>query len=177
MANSGAHYEQAFESFLTRTQAQWHRINQTRKAASSSGPLKSFDYLIHPANSPTLLIDVKGRRHTARLYQQGKLGQNWVTQDDLDGLTAWQSGFPETVIALFVFTYWIYDLPRPQSFPTPLEPPSPLLFYHNGNFYSFIAVPLDDYRRHMKQRSPRWQTIFIPSAHFEAIARPFHPSR
>jgi hypothetical protein len=47
-----------------------------------------------------------------------------------------------------------------------------LFLWHNRT-YLFRAVAVDDYRRHMRVRSPRWGTVSLPTAAFRAMVRPF----
>ena len=35
------------------------------------------------------------------------------------------------------------------------------------------AVPVEEYRRQMKVRSPKWGTVMLPSAAFQDLVRPF----
>jgi hypothetical protein len=42
------------------------------------------------------------------------------------------------------------------------------------------AVPVDEYRRHMRMRSVRWGTVHLPTAAFREVVRPLreftHPT-
>jgi hypothetical protein len=35
-------------------------------------------------------------------------------------------------------------------------------------------VDVDEYRSHMRVRSPRWKTVDLPTQVFRRLARPFH---
>ena len=36
-------------------------------------------------------------------------------------------------------------------------------FEYRDRWYSVLAVTIDDYRQHMTQRSPKWQTVSVPA--------------
>jgi hypothetical protein len=36
------------------------------------------------------------------------------------------------------------------------------------------GIRADDYRQHMRVRSPRWGTVSLPSAVFRELVRPLH---
>ena len=47
------------------------------------------------------------------------------------------------------------------------------LWLWHDRFYLLRAVPVDEYRRHMRVRSPRWGTVMLPTAAFRELVRPF----
>ncbi len=48
------------------------------------------------------------------------------------------------------------------------------LWTWRGSRYLLRAVPVAAYRKHMRVRSPKWDTVGLPGAAFRALARPFH---
>ncbi len=47
------------------------------------------------------------------------------------------------------------------------------LWTWRGRRYLLRAVDADDYRRHMRVRSPKWGTVALPHARFRELVRPF----
>ncbi|MCA9277619.1 MAG: HYExAFE family protein [Phycisphaeraceae bacterium] len=171
----GAQYE---STPMTRTPGYDHD-----KATSDhpARPLKSFDHVLY-GEGLNLIVDVKGRKIASRKPRtkqssdtrrkpqndsdrptRGRL-ESWVTQDDVDSLSTWQSLFGDGFSAAFVFVYWCDE-----------QPPSALfeeIFSYQGKWYAVRAVELGTYRSQMKVRSPRWRTVHVPTAAFEKISGP-----
>lgn len=187
MAQRRFHYERAFERYLRAARIPYVAVDEARKALLPSGAalrlagaeheskaLKSFDFVVY-GESSNLLVEVKGRKlPRARLDAEGRpIGrsprrlENWVSADDVESLTAWRQLFGTGFEAAFVFVYWCEDQPPDGLFDEVIE--------HQGGWYTTRAVELDDYRRSMRTRSPRWRTVDLPREKFDAIARPFAP--
>lgn len=145
----------------------------------SSGALKSFDFVIYGQDG-NLLIDIKGRRVAprGRMDPSGAGGARlttasrsrlecWVTHDDINSLTRWESLFGDGFQAAFVFVYWCVEQPPDALFQE--------VFEYRGRWYALRAVTLAAYRQVMKPRSLRWRTVDIPSATFERVSQPFAP--
>ncbi|MBN1765415.1 MAG: HYExAFE family protein [Sedimentisphaerales bacterium] len=167
MIHNGTHYEKAFEALLQYRQIPYTGINQARKAIFSGVRLKSFDFLIYPPRKLNLIADVKGRKFSYSSFAHGKLGQSWTTFDDVQGLQAWQKVFGEDYIAVFIFAYWLEDIP---DNPAPDLPAK--LFNFEDHWYYFTVVELDTYQLVMHPRSPSWQTVYIPARLFRKITQP-----
>lgn len=153
------HYEAAFEDFLLRRGCAFVAVDEARRAAFRDARIKSFDFILYSESGPNWLVDVKGRRWTGR----GRRWENWVTQPDLDGLEQWQTVFGEGFRGLLVFAYGIESA---------AQPPAELLHAFRGRSYVFTGVPLHDYRLHARLRSPKWETLTVPSAEFARCVRP-----
>ena len=162
------HYEAAFEAYL-----QWHRfcyvaVDETRRAMLGDTPVKSLDFIVYGDAGSRLLVDVKGRR-----YPGGKEGrwrrvwECWSEQEDIDGLVRWSELFGPDYQALLVFAYQL--LPE-AAIPDDAED----LWTWRGKRYLLRAIRIDEYRQHMRVRSPSWGTVWLPSAAFRELARPFH---
>ena len=55
MANSGTHYERAFQAVLQRRQVPYVAVDQAKKALFGPVQLKSFDFIIYPPPRPQAL--------------------------------------------------------------------------------------------------------------------------
>jgi hypothetical protein len=161
------HYESAFEDYLRCRGISYVPVDETRRAVFAGEKVKSFDFLVYPSDTSQWIVDVKGRkfpytsengRGTARYWE------NWVTQEDVDGLSDWQKVFGPDFEARFVFAYLLrgsadrWPVGRPHCF--------------QGEWYAFLTVNLPDYRKHCRSRSSSWGTVSVPRAAFREIARP-----
>lgn len=161
------HYEAAFEDYLRSRGVAYVPVDETRKTIFSGARIKSFDFLVYPAENIHWIVDVKGRNFPY-LDQNGRGGgrywENWVTQEDLDGLGEWQGVFGEDFEARFVFAYHLqgpvdrWPTGRPHAF--------------QGGYYSFLTICLTDYLAHSRRRSAGWGTVSVPRRTFRDLARP-----
>lgn len=158
---------------------------ETIDPSASSPPtsLKSFDFVLY-GQGMNLLIEVKGRRisrprrrpsvHPALALSLGLKApprarlDSWVTADDIESLSRWQTLFGPEFEAAFVFVYWCDEQPPDALFEE--------IYEHRGRWYAIRTVTLEAYARSMKVRSPRWRTVHVPSAVFERISRPLADS-
>jgi len=157
MSPRGTHYERSFAAYLKQRGIAHVAVDQTRKAMLAGAKIKSFDFLVYPRQGECLLVDVKGLKFSAKQWTQGKLGPNWVTDADIEGLRAWEAVFGTGHTGMFLFAYWLED--------SPIEE-----FLHDNRSYVFYAVELNSYSLHMKQRSPKWRTVHVSSKRFRQIA-------
>src|SRR5688572_27565528 len=183
MAQRRFHYEQAFEHFLRANRVPYVAVDEAKKAlmpaadksknkkAPGSGKpveaLKSFDFVVY-APERNLLVDVKGRMFGSQASanpQSSRRFESWVTQDDVDSLTHWQSLFGTDFHATFVFAYCLRQQPPDALFEE--------LFAFGDRWYALREVRLDDYRTAMVSRSGKWQTVHVPAEAFARISRPF----
>jgi hypothetical protein len=86
----------------------------------------------------------------------------WVGTEDVEGLGQWQKLFGPEHTAVFVFAYKIEKID--------VDLDGREVYEFDSNRYVFFAVKLDDYRRFMKRRSPRWQTVTLPADKFRQCA-------
>ena len=105
------------------------------------------------------------------------LGANITLSSDLEainlegGVTLTLNGEGDTLNGggdhrgLFVFSYLL----QPQvQIPDDTED----LWHWHGRRYLFRAIPVDEYRRHMRLRSPKWGTVDLPRRAFRQLVRP-----
>lgn len=164
MAQRRFHYDVAFEQYLRTKKVAYVAVDEARRALDKTYPpatLKNFDFVVYSQNALNLLVDVKGRKHSGR---SSKSLDNWVTRNDVDSLTQWEKLFGEGFEGAFAFLYWC-----------DVQPPDALfheIFECSGRWYAVLAIRLRDYREHLKQRSPRWDTVNIPADTFNKLAVP-----
>lgn len=165
MAQRRFHYEQAFEHYLRANAIPYVAVDEARRALGKGrdqqvSGLKSFDFVVYSAGGANLLVDIKGRKHSGRT---GKSLQNWVPAEDVDCLTKWQGIFGANFEPAFVFMFWCEAQPPDALFHE--------VFEFGSRWYAVQAVRLNDYREHMRPRSPSWGTVCIPSEAFAQLVR------
>ena len=166
------HYERAFENWLIDNHIQYVTINEQKRAkfpasirsAEASGlcKFKSFDFLLYPRNQEAIIAEVKGRAFKGTSFAKLAGFECWVTAEDIDGLTKWQEVFGQGHTAVFIFTYKVENID--------VDFDGREVYDFDANRYMFFAVKLDDYRKFMKQRSPKWQTVTLPADKFRRCA-------
>ena len=156
------HYERAFENWLTDNCIEYVAVDERKRATFGHTDIKSFDFLLYPPGGQIIIAEVKGRtfRGTSLANLAGL--ECWVTAGDVDGLTKWQQIFGEGHRAVFVFAYRIENID--------VDFNGRDVFDFDSNRYLFFCVKLDDYRRYMKRRSPKWQTVTLPADKFRRCA-------
>lgn len=160
-----SHYERAFEDYLRGRGVPLVPVNESRRVELSEARIKSFDFIVYPGGDRQWIVDVKGRRFPYRTARGGvRYWENWVTQNDLDGLAEWQAVFGSEFEARFVFAYQLEGPPdrwpagRPHSF-------------DDAN-YAFLTITLAEYQAHARRRSPKWGTVNIGQRIFRQLATP-----
>jgi len=162
-----SHYEAAFEHYLQSRQVPYVPVDESRKTLFSGSKIKSFDFLVYPAEDCHWIVDVKGRNFPYLDEDgrgSGRYWENWVTREDLSGLGEWQTVFGEEFEARFVFAYLLQGPPD--------RWPSGRPHVYQEGLYAFWTISLADYRRHCRRRSPVWETVCMPRRRFRELARP-----
>jgi len=160
------HYEAAFEGYV-----QWHRlcyvaVDETRRAFVGEERVKNLDFIVHGEGGARLLVDVKGRRYpSGPPARPRRVWESWSTREDVDGLERWARLFGPGYLGLLVFSY---NLGPEVELPDDTVD----LFTFRGRRYLFRAVEVSAYRRHMRVRSPKWDTVNLSSAVFRDLVRP-----
>jgi len=159
-------YESAFEAYLNEKGLCYVGVDEKKRSFLDNVPVKNLDFIVLGAQGTRLLIDVKGRRYPGgSAERERRVWENWSTQEDIQGLTSWSQLFGPSYIALFVFMYRIGA--------ATVLPGTTDLWTWQGTRYRLLAVSVEEYRRSMRVRSPRWGTVALPGAAFRSLARPF----
>ncbi len=161
-------YEAAFEGYLKANGLCFVGVDESRRAMLGDTPVKNLDFVVLGEKGAKLLVDVKGRQFPGGKPDQPKYTwESWSTQEDITGLTQWTSLFGPGYTALFVFMYRLGP-------GVAIDPSTPDLWRFREETYLLRGVALDEYQANMKIRSPKWGTVYLPSAVFQRIVRPFY---
>lgn len=166
MALRRVHYEAAFEDYLRSLGWPYVTVDEQRKAIFSGSRVKSFDFLVRKPGGGAWLADVKGRKFPYEARHTRRFWENWVTRDDLDSLAQWETAFGPGFEPVFVFAYWLTGVDNVD--------PSPSIHSFAERSYAFLVTPVRDYLAHARPRSPKWQTVTVPTAAFKRIVHPVH---
>lgn len=160
-------YELVFATWVRRWGAtalplnEWHRQPLDRS-------LKTPDFLVLGEGGPQgarLVVDVKGRRGGSSARSR-RGWPNWCARADLEALPAWASAFGPAFRPVLAFIYALDEQ-------TVLPAGTPDLFVYRGRRYLIRGVDACAYRQRMRQRSQRWQTVYLSAADFRQLVRPF----
>jgi hypothetical protein len=159
MKNSTSnHYERAFENWLIENHIPYILIDEHKRAVFSACKIKSFDFLLYSTGGQPIIAEVKGRTFKGSSLANLTSLECWVTADDIEGLMNWQEIFGKETTVVFVFVYKI------EAIDVDLDGRE--IFNFDEKSYLFLCVKLDDYRRFMKLRSPKWRTVTLPADKF-----------
>ncbi|HJZ93346.1 MAG TPA: HYExAFE family protein [Gemmataceae bacterium] len=162
----GNHYEAAFEAYLRDRRLGYVAVDEVRRSTLEDEPVKSIDFIVYGPGGSKLLVDVKGRRFPGGSKEKPRrIWQNWVEREDVDGLERWQASFGGEYQGLLVFAYDIQPVVE-------LRRGTADVWVWRGRRYLIRAVPVGDYRQHMRVRSPKWETVHLPTADFRELVRP-----
>ncbi len=156
------HYERAFENWLTDNHIQHICVDDSKRLAFGRSKIKSFDFLLYPRNQQTIIAEVKGRKFKGTNLAKLTGFECWVTADDIDGLASWQEVLGTGNCAAFIFAYEIENID--------VDLDGRDAYDFGGITYMFFCIRLDEYRKFMKTRSPKWQTVTIPADKFRKCA-------
>lgn len=156
------HYEQAFENWLIDNSLQYVGVDEHKRTVFGRANIKSFDFLIYPPSRKIIIAELKGRLFKGTSFEKLTGFECWVTADDVAGLTRWQLIFGPRHTAVFVFAYRVENID--------VDFDGRDVYDFASHRYIFFAVELDDYRRFMKVRSPKWKTVTLPADSFRNCA-------
>lgn len=156
------HYERAFENWLIDNKIQYTSIDEYKQAAFADCKIKSFDFLVCPADGRKIIAEVKGRKFKSTSLEKRTGFECWVTAEDIEGLIKWREIFGDDYQAVFVFVYQVENID--------VDFDGIDVFEFDQNRYMFFAVKLDDYCSFMKRRSPKWRTLTLPADKFRQCA-------
>lgn len=162
------HYERAFEEFLRALRQPYIAVDEQRRTLveeTSRSSLKSLDFIVPGPAGSQYLVDIKGRRFPSGEQPSGGRWENWCTREDPASLLHWESLFGPGYRGLLVFAYDVWTPRAALEFDE--------LFEWRGRQYAFFGIAADDYDRFDRQRSPKWQTVSLPTRLFHSFARPF----
>ncbi len=162
------HYEAAFAAFLREKRVCHIAIDETRRSYLGDATAKSVDFIVHGHCGERFMVDIKGRRFPGGKPSHPKhTWESWTTKDDIEDAQYWAAKFGPNYRALFIFSYHIVsDEVATAHHDT--------LWVWQGKSYLLRAIPVDEYARHMKVRSPKWHTVYLSSADYQRLARPLH---
>lgn len=156
------HYERAFGNWLIDNRIQYIAVDEQKRAAFDRSKIKSFDYLLYPRSGWIIVAEIKGRKFSGTSLEKLAGFECWVTADDVDGLARWQQVFGPAHTVVFVFAYRIENVD--------VDFDGRAVYDFNSDRYVFFTVKLDDYRRFMKLRSPKWRTVTLSAKNFRRCA-------
>lgn len=161
------HYEAAFEWFLRDRGHAVVPVVEARRSYLDEEEVKSPDFLVVGQVDSRLVVDVKGRQFPSLTGgKPHRTWQNWTTAGDVDGLSRWSGRLGEGFQGVLAFVYHV--LPS-----VALPEGTPDLFTFRSRLYLARGVHVEDYRLHMKARSPRWGTVDLATADFRRLVKPF----
>lgn len=143
-------------------QVQYVAVDEQKRAAFGGSKIKSFDYLLYPKNQNIIVAEVKGRSFKGTSFAKMSGFECWVTTEDVDGLSRWQELFGAGHTAAFVFAYSIKNID--------VDFDGREVYDYDGKRYIFFCIGLDDYKKYMNQRSPKWKTVTLPADKFRQCA-------
>jgi hypothetical protein len=152
------HYERAFQNWLIDNAIEHIALNNQKAIELGHTGIKSFDFLLQLESGRKIIAEVKGRTFRGTSFEKKSSMECWVTADDIDGLTKWREIFGSDYEAVFVFAYKIENID--------VDFDGQEVFDYDSARYVFFCVRLDDYRKFMTQRSPKWRTVTIPADKF-----------
>jgi hypothetical protein len=163
----GNHYETAFEAYLQAQRLCYIAVHEGRRTFVGENRVKNLDFIVHGQDGFGFLVDVKGRRFPGGAADKPRrVWECWSTQDDVDGLQRWEQVFGEGYCGLLLFIYQLGPNEEPAA-----EVGEP--FSWRGRRLLLRGITIEDYRRHLRVRSPRWGTVHLPSKDFRQLAKPF----
>lgn len=157
---SDNHYEAAFDAFLRQRGCAVVPVVEVRRSYLDAEAVKSPDFIALGPHDSKLVIDVKGRKFGPR-----HVWHNWCEKQDVVSLTRWTGHLGDGFRGVLAFVYHLAADVR-------LAASTPDLFAHRGELFLVRGVNIDDYRRHMRTRSPRWGTVHLAADDFRTLVKP-----
>ena len=164
---SDNHYEAAFDAYLRGWGVAVVPVLEARRSYLDPGEVKSPDFIVVAPCDAKLVVDVKGRKFPGS-GPGGKprnVWHNWCERDDVVSLARWADRFGGGFRGVLAFVYHL--APHVE-----LPAGTPDLFAFRGRIYLLRGVCVDDYRAHMRTRSPRWGTVHVLTDNFRKLVKP-----
>jgi hypothetical protein len=161
------HYEAAFEAYLRRRRLCYVAVDEAKRSLVDDEPVKSLDFVVYGEADARLLVDVKGRKFPGGTPDEPRrVWECWAERDDVSGLRRWEQQFGPGYVGLLVF---VYQIAPEISLPDDVED----LWEFRGRRYLSRAVAADEFSRHMRIRSPKWDTVDLPTSVYQSLVLPF----
>ncbi len=164
MRVSSATYERAFEQYLRDHQLPYLAINQRRRPLAGGRPLKNFDFLVRSRSGQHYLVEVKGRQFPYVNRGRKVFWENWIHEQDLEGLRLWRGYFGFGFTGLVCYVYLVREERYLESFPSRA--------CWQGRTFGLVALTLETFLEWGEQRSERWQALHIPPVEFRQLICP-----
>lgn len=163
---SDNHYELAFDAYLRGRGAAVVPVVEARRSYLDAEAVKSPDFIVLGPHDAKLVVDVKGRKFGAGPPgKPRRVWHNWCEKEDIVGLTRWTEHLGDGFRGVLAFVYHLAaDVRLPAT--------TPDLFPHRGELYLVRGIAVDDYRRRMRTRSPRWGTVHLAADDFRTFIKP-----
>jgi hypothetical protein len=110
------------------------------------------------------LVDVKGRKFPYDTSGGRHYWENWVTQEDLEGMVSWRRVFGEGYEPVFVFVYWLTDVGA--------KDPAAQIHLFRGEHYAFLWLSVEQYAGRATRRSQSWGTVSVSRPAFRELVHP-----
>jgi len=164
---SDNHYESALDAFLRERGAAVVPVVEARRSYLDADSVKSPDFIVVAPRDAKLVVDVKGRKFpgTSKSGKPRNTWQNWCEREDVFSLFRWAERFGDGFRGVLAF---VYDLDLQVELPAN----TPDLFAFRGRLYLLRGVLVNEYRAHMRTRSPRWGTVHLLTDDFRELVKP-----
>lgn len=160
--SSTNHYERAFEGWLIDHQIEYVRADESKRIGTYRRSVKNFDFLLYSRSGRRVIVEVKGRTFDGTDVVEMKGFDCWVTRDDVTSLETWRRVLGPNYEAVFVFAYRVTKVD--------VDFDGRDVLRCGPDKYLFLCVSVEDYRRHMKRRSPKWGTVTLSAERFRQVA-------
>lgn len=160
-------YEQAFESRLREQKIAFESVVQTQRVESGGESVKNFDFVLQPASDRPILVELKGRTFHGRSLAGLKGLDAWVTFEDVEALSYWLDAARQKTPGASAVIVFVYRLEQ-----IDVESDGWPLYDFGGERFLMLFIELEHYRKAMKCRSPKWQTVNVTAGDFRNYAKP-----
>ncbi len=164
MRIAAATYERAVEEYLREHGLAYLGITQSRRSLAGGRSVKNFDFLVRAHTGQHYLVEVKGRQFPYVNGGRRVFWENWLHEDDIEGLRRWRGYFGFGFTALICYAYCITDPEYLDTFASQVD--------WQRKTFGFVALTLETFMEVGKQRSLRWQALHVPSAVFRQVVAP-----
>lgn len=159
-----AHYEAVFEKILRDSEVPYIAINEFKRPIISGRAIKNFDFIVY-SRKGKYLVDIKGKFFPYEYKKElPNYWENWLSEDDLEGLKLWQKIFGKDFQSIIVYPYLIKYEKDIKNFDN--------VCCFKNKTYGIVGIYLKDYLKNTKKRSQKWHAIYVSRDKFRKLARP-----